>query len=115
MDFHISGSTITLDNVRITGTERSHADEDWSARFELTKARAMWKRPITMHIEADLEMTDSKPIVAVIANQRGKHGWLGKALTIDDVKGKVVINARNKFDAYDSDAVLLKLSTEKQK
>ena len=95
MNFDISGSIITLDNVRVTGKERNHDDEDWSARFELTKARAMWKRPVTMHLEANLAMTDSKPIVAVIANQRGKHGWLGKALTIDDVKGKVVINARD--------------------
>jgi hypothetical protein len=92
MDFDISGSSINLDNVRVVGTEKRHEDEDWSARFELKKARAMWKRPIRMHIEADLEMTDSKPIVAVIANQRGKHGWLEKALTIDAVNGKTVIN-----------------------
>ena len=92
MDFDISGSTITLDKVRVTGKELSHDDEDWSARFELKKARALWKRPITMHLEADLQMTNSKPIVAVIANQRGKNGWLGKALTIDDVNGNAVIN-----------------------
>ncbi len=172
MDFDISGSAITLDKVRVVGTEKSHDDEDWSARFELKKARAVWKRPITMHIEADLQMTDSKPIVAVIANQRGKHGWLEKALSIDDVNGKVlinvaqnqiiipyayadsdkidvgakgvitadehngvlyvryrklhgilkinngkrnldVLNAREKFDQYDSDAVLLKLSSDR--
>lgn len=173
MDFDISGSTITLDDVRVVGTEKSHDDENWAARFELTKARAMWKRPIDMHLEADLQMTDSKPLVAVITNQRGKHGWLEKALTIDDVNGKVVINvaqnqiiipyayadsdkidvgakgvitadnrdgvlyvrfrklhgilkinngkrnldvlnARKKFDAYDSDAVLLELSANKK-
>jgi len=92
MDFDISGSTIALDNVRVKGKEVSHNDEDWSARFELKKARALWKKPITMHLEADLQMTDSKPIVAVIANQRGKNGWLEKALTIDDVEGSTVIN-----------------------
>lgn len=92
MDFDISGSTIVLDNVRVVGKEVSRDYEDWSARFELIKARAIWKRPITMHLEADLQMTNSKPIVAVIANQRGKNGWLGKALTIDDVNGKAVIN-----------------------
>jgi len=92
MDFDISGSSIILDNVRVVGQEVNRDYEDWSARFELKKARAMWKRPITMHLEADLQMTNSKPIVAVIANQRGKNGWLGKALTIDDVNGKAVIN-----------------------
>lgn len=92
MDFDISGSSVVLDNVRVVGKEVSHDYEDWSARFELKKARAMWKKPITMHLEADLQMTNSKPIVAVIANQRGKNGWLEKALTIDDVNGDAVIN-----------------------
>jgi len=92
MDFDISGSSITLDNVRVVGEEVSIDDEEWSARFELKKARALWKKPIAMHLEADLQMTNSKPIVAVIANQRGKNGWLEKALTIDDVGGEAVIN-----------------------
>ncbi|MEA3232808.1 MAG: hypothetical protein U9Q05_13720, partial [Thermodesulfobacteriota bacterium] len=61
----------------------------WSARFGLTKARAVWKKPVRLNLEAELEMTDSMPIVSVIANKRGKHGWLGKALTIDDVSGEV--------------------------
>jgi hypothetical protein len=95
MDFDISGSALTLDKVKVIGTEKSHDDEDWSARFELKKARAVWRRPIEMDINADLQMTDSKPIVAVIANQRGKHGWLEKALTIDDVNGEAVINMTN--------------------
>ncbi|MBW2682791.1 MAG: hypothetical protein JRC69_04425 [Deltaproteobacteria bacterium] len=92
MDFDISGSSITLDNVRVVGEEVSIDDEEWSARFELKKARALWKKPIAMYLEADLQMTNSKPIVAVIANQRGKNGWLEKALTIDDVGGEAVIN-----------------------
>jgi len=90
MDFDISGSTITLDKVTVTGKEVSVDDEDWSALFKLKKARAVWKKPIKMHLEADLEMTNSKPIVAIIANQRGKNGWLEKALTIDDVEGDAV-------------------------
>ena len=92
MDFDISGSAIILDKVKVVGTEKSHDNEDWSARFELKKARAVWRRPVDMDINADLQMTDSKPIVAVIANQRGKHGWLEKALTIDDVNGDVIIH-----------------------
>jgi hypothetical protein len=36
-------------------------------------------------------MTNSKPVVAIIANQRGKHGWLEKALTIDDVDGEATM------------------------
>jgi len=92
MDFDISGSSFILDNLRVVGNEASHDDENWSARFELKKARAIWKRPVDISLEADLEMTDSKPIVAVIANQRGKHSWLEKALTIDDVSGEAAVN-----------------------
>lgn len=92
MDFDISGSSVTLDNVRVAGGEANHDDENWSARFKLKKARAVWRRPVNIHLEADLDMTDSKPLVAVIANQRGKHGWLEKALTIDDVTGEAVVN-----------------------
>ncbi|MFW2365315.1 MAG: hypothetical protein ACN4GW_02805 [Desulforhopalus sp.] len=92
MDFDISGSSLTLDKVRVAGGEASHEDDTWAARFKLKKARAIWKRPIKIHLEADLDMTDSKPIVAVIANQREKHGWLEKALTIDDVVGEAVVN-----------------------
>ncbi len=92
MDFDISGSSVTLDNVSVAGAETSHDDDTWSAQFRLKKARAVWKRPISILLEADLAMTDSRPIVAAIANQRGKHGWLEKALTIDDVNGEAEID-----------------------
>ncbi len=92
MEFDISGSSITLDNVRVAGAETSHDDDKWAAHFQLRKAHAVWKRPIAVFLEADLDMTDSKPIVAVIANQRGKHGWLEKALTIDDLIGEAQVD-----------------------
>ena len=98
MEFDISGSSLTLDNVRVAGTEKSHNDENWAAHFHLKKAHAVWKRPISVLLEADLDMTDSKPIVAALANQRGKHGWLEKALTIDDVQGEAKIDmAQNRL------------------
>ena len=170
MDFDISGSSLLLDRVKVVGEQKEFRDTDWSARFDLTKAKAVWKKPVRLDLEAELEMTDSMPIVSVIANQRGKHGWLGKALTIDDVSGEVrlqmadnqivipyafadsdkidvgakgiinkesrngvlyvrfrklhgilkikdgdrnidILNAREKFDQYDTNAVLSKFST----
>ena len=96
MDFDISGSTVVLDNVRVAGGEAGHDDENWAARFLLKKGRVSWKRPISLQVKADLEMSDSKPFVAVIANQRGKQGWLEKALTIDDVHGEADIRVANK-------------------
>jgi len=170
MDFDISGSSLRLHNVKVTGDEVSHTEEDWSADLKFTKARSIWKKPVMVHLESALQMTNSKPIVAMIANQRGTKSWLKKALTIDDVAGKAIIdvsqnrilipyafagsnkidigakgvitederdgvfyvryhglhgvlkihngqrnldvwNARKTFDAYDSDAVLLRILT----
>jgi hypothetical protein len=93
MDFDISGSSVTLDNVTVAGATANIDDEKWSASFQLKKARAIWKRPVDMQIDADLQMTDSKPIVGIIANQRGKNSWLlEKALAIEDVTGDAVMN-----------------------
>jgi hypothetical protein len=92
MEFDISGSSVTLDNVRVAGVETSHDDDKWAAHFQLRKAQAVWKKPVSVFLEADLDMTDSKPIVAVIANQRGTHGWLEKALTIDDLVGEAQVD-----------------------
>lgn len=100
MEFDISGSSVTFDNVRVVGNRTSHDDENWAARFLLRKAHAVWKRPISILLEADLNMTDSKPIVSIIANQRGRHGWLERALTTDDVNGEVTID-------MDQDSILI--------
>ena len=40
-------------------------------------------------------MTDSIPIVSMMANQKGKHGWLENALTIDDVVGDLHLQIAN--------------------
>ncbi len=89
MDFDISGSTLLLDRVRVVGKEAEFDDEDWAARFKFTKARAVWRKPIRLDLETELEMTDSRPVVSIIANQRGRNGWLEKALTTEDVSGEV--------------------------
>ena len=47
---------------------------------------------VQLQVEAQLQMTNSKPVVAVMANHRGKHGWLEKALTIDDVDGEATLH-----------------------
>ncbi|HBE92679.1 MAG TPA: hypothetical protein DDW55_09190, partial [Gammaproteobacteria bacterium] len=96
MEFDISGSSIVLDGVKVTGDEKSFRDEDWAATFELTKGKAIWKKPVQLDLEAEVEMTDSIPIVSMMANKKGKHGWLGKALTIDDVQGDVKMQMANR-------------------
>jgi hypothetical protein len=89
MDFDIAGSVLQVKNVKVTGDEKSFNDDNWGIQLALNKARAVWKKPVQLNLEADLEMTDSRPFVAMMANKKGKDGWLGKAMTIDDVNGKV--------------------------
>ena len=89
MDFDIAGSTIEINNVKVTGDKKDFNDDNWGIHLALNKARAVWKKPVQLDIEADLEMTDSRPFVAMMANKKGKEGWLGKAMTIDDINGKV--------------------------
>jgi hypothetical protein len=82
--------------VNVIGDEKSFRDEDWSATFALTKGQTTWKRPVQLDLEAEVEMSDSMPIVSMLANKRGKHGWLEKALTIDDMKGDIRMQMANR-------------------
>ncbi len=95
-DFDISGSSILLDQVKVVGEQTSFDQSDWHIRFDLKKGRAIWKKPIQLQVEADVEMKDSRPIVAMLANQREKHGWLEKMLTIENIKGEAVMNMQQK-------------------
>jgi len=97
MDFDIAGSTLEINNVKVTGDEKDFNDDNWGVLFSLNKARAVWKRPVQLDIEADLKMTDSRPFVVMMANKKGKEGWLGKAMTIDDVEGKVNMRMKDQI------------------
>ena len=94
MDFDIASSSIQIKNVKVTGYDKSFDDNNWGAQLTLNKARAVWKKPVQLDIEADLEMTDSRPFVAMLANQKGKEGWLEKAMTIDNVSGEVKVKMK---------------------
>jgi hypothetical protein len=87
MDFDISGSSLRLDGFKVSGDQKSFDAAGWQARFDLSKAHAVWKKPARLDLEARIEMVDSRPIVAMFANQRGKEGWLDKILTVRNVKG----------------------------
>jgi hypothetical protein len=92
MDFDISGSSLVLDRVRIAGEQKTFEQADWHARFDLKKGRAVWTKPTRIEVEAGIKMTDTRPMVAIMSNQRGKHGWLEKILTVEEVEGEVRMN-----------------------
>jgi hypothetical protein len=88
MAFDISGSSLVLEGVRVAGEEKTFEDAGWRARFDLRKGRAVLKKPTQIEVEAAVVMKDTRPVVAVMANQRGKFGWIEKILTVEDVEGE---------------------------
>lgn len=92
LDFDIAGSTLLLDQIKVTGEQSSFDQSDWNIKFDLKKGRVVWKKPVRIQAEADIQMKDTRPIVAMLSNHRKKHGWLEKLLTIEDIKGEAVMD-----------------------
>lgn len=92
MDFDITGSTLLLDNIVVAGKQDVVNDNDWSARVDFTKANTVWKKPVQLNAEADIEMKDSTPIVAMLSNHRDKNGWIEKMLTVGKIEGVATVN-----------------------
>jgi len=95
MAFDVTGSTLSLEGFRVAGGQQTYSERDWRAQIKLRRGNAVWRKPIKLDLEAEIAMKDSRPIVALMSNQRGKHGWLEKMLTVEDVQG----SARLKVDA----------------
>jgi hypothetical protein len=92
MDFDITGSTLLLDNVVVAGKQDVVDDTNWSARIDFTRANTVWKKPVQLNAEADIEMKDSTPIVAMLSNHRNKNGWIEKLLTVGKIEGEATVN-----------------------
>lgn len=94
MAFDISGSTLTLDNFRVSGDAASRQGADWYATVRLARADTVWRPPVQISADAELVMKDSTPIVAMLSNYRGKHGWIEKLLTVDRIEGEASLRMR---------------------
>lgn len=93
MDFDISGSSLLLDDFRVAGEQTNFDQAGWAARFNLSKGQVVWKNPLRLDLEADIALHDTRPIVALLSNQRGKYGWIEKLLTVKEVKGTTKLQA----------------------
>ena len=69
------------------GATGTFDDAGWAAQFDLDQGRVVWKRPLELDAVATVSMRDSRPIVALLANHRGKNGWIEKLLTVEDIRG----------------------------
>ena len=95
LDLDISGSALRLDNVRVIGEQESFNQKNWAAIITLTQAETVLTNPFRLKAEAGLHMTDSRPIVAMLGNQKDSPGWVKKMLTIEDVNGTVALDFAN--------------------
>jgi len=88
--FDISGSTLSIQDVRVTG---NHATAGWGARIDVSKGNVVWKRPMTLNFATTFQMTDASPILAVFDQNRKDNKWLDRLLDLKNIKGKMTIEA----------------------
>ena len=91
----ISGSELRLDNVKVIGEQDSFNQKNWAATLTLTQAESILTRPFRLKAGTSLHMTDSRPIVAMLGNQKERPAWVKKMLTIEDVNGTVALDFVN--------------------
>jgi hypothetical protein len=86
--FDITGSVIDLTHVQVAGESGQFDREDWSTRLVLTRGETFLTDPPRMNLEAQLRMSDSRPIVAMFRNQGGwRPDFLSKMMTIEEIEG----------------------------
>jgi len=102
MQFDISGSKLLIDRVRVDGkTVQFRGDstqgktEPWTALLTMDKANVIWRKPLEIDMEAALQMTDSRPFLAVMNNHSSRLGWLDKTLTVENVEGRAALSVKD--------------------
>jgi hypothetical protein len=103
--FDISGSSLLLTGFRVVGANASTADPDWHARLQLEESEIRWRKPMELAMKADITVKDTRPLVAVMDNLRGKHDWIDDLATIQDLGGHIVLAVQGD-DATLEDAML---------
>jgi len=90
--FDIRGTEFRFDDVRVKGENETFEQKNWATVIKFTQAELVFSNPLSLRMQADLSMTDSRPIVAMLGNQKDQPGWVKKMLTIEDVKGVVKLD-----------------------
>ncbi|HEY5776276.1 MAG TPA: hypothetical protein VIS57_09335 [Xanthomonadales bacterium] len=91
----ISGSELRLDNVKVVGDKESFNEKDWAATLTLLQAETVLSSPFRLKTDASIHMTDSRPIVAMLGNQKDRPKWVKNTLTIEDVNGTMALDFVN--------------------
>jgi len=94
MVFEITGSGLSLANVRVTGQEQDFDQAGWSAALKLVRGETTWSDPLKLDAEAEFTISDSRPFVALFKNN-GAPNWLGNMLTVEDITGDAELRVEN--------------------
>ena len=95
MNFDISGSELRLDNVQVSGENESFNEKNWAVVLTLTEADTTWSKPLVLKAKAILSMTDSRPIVAMLGNQKDRPKWVTNMMLVEDIEGRIELEAAN--------------------
>lgn len=87
--FDITGSTLTLDGVRISGQSPG---PDWNTRIDFGKSRVVWEpKRASLDASASIRMTDTRPLIEIFKAYRKGNEWLDRILTLKDVHGNITV------------------------
>jgi len=88
MVFDLGGSKLRLENVGVSGAEDAFDDAGWFAELRLTRGDTVFVEPVRLDFEADLEASDSRPLVTLFRNQDGwRPEFIARALTVEGISG----------------------------
>lgn len=84
----VSGSEVVLKDVLVVGEKQEFEDKAWAAALELSRGDIVAEDPPRFDLEASLEASDSRPIVALFRNREGwQPEFLARAMTVEDIEG----------------------------
>jgi hypothetical protein len=77
------------------GKKEQFDEDNWSARLLLVRGQTTWKKPLQLDIEAQINIADSRPVVAMFGNKEKRPQWLLNMLTIEDIEGTAQVAIAN--------------------
>jgi hypothetical protein len=93
MTFDASGSRIRLDGMTLTEPDGSKT-ADWWAELRLDEGRLVWAEPLDLESRLTLGMRDTGLLARLFVAQARERDWLGRLLTVPDVKGTARVRLR---------------------
>jgi len=89
--FDVSGTHIELQNVRVTKKDEL-VEEDWWITIKLPEARIVFSTPIDIQMLIDVDMKDTKPMVALFDARKELPGIVKRIMTIKNLAADAYID-----------------------